>query len=225
MQAVTRDGKYGQFHRASAEKRERILHAALEEFADKEYAQASTNAIVARADISKGLLFHYFGDKAGLFRYLLAHVTEALTEDIFTQTNMQGSDVFDVLHKIIQAKLQTTANHPLEVRFYARALTSDLPPKVRDVLENAISQSYDSLNLISDHLDARLLKEGLDKKQVVKIIKWVSEGMTNEILASLDPTSNIDEYSQVYGLAEDYFGLLRWLLYKKINNKGEEVFV
>jgi len=45
------------------EKRDRILNAAIEEFASFPFEKASTNHIVAKAGISKGLLFHYFGSK------------------------------------------------------------------------------------------------------------------------------------------------------------------
>lgn len=41
------------------DKKEAILEAALEEFAIGGYENASTNKIVEKAGISKGLLFHY----------------------------------------------------------------------------------------------------------------------------------------------------------------------
>ena len=54
----------------SEEKQQRILNAALKEFAQKGYKNASTNQIVKEADISKGLLFHYFKNKKQLFLFL-----------------------------------------------------------------------------------------------------------------------------------------------------------
>ena len=45
------------------EKRRRIVNAAMEAFGKNEYKRASTDDIAARAGISKGLLFHYFGSK------------------------------------------------------------------------------------------------------------------------------------------------------------------
>jgi AcrR family transcriptional regulator len=50
---------------------ERILKAALEEFADKGFAGARVDAIARRARINKRMLYHYFGDKEGLFREVL----------------------------------------------------------------------------------------------------------------------------------------------------------
>jgi len=51
--------------------RSRILSAALKEFAAKGFAGARVDAIARRAAINKRMLYHYFGDKEGLFRAVL----------------------------------------------------------------------------------------------------------------------------------------------------------
>lgn len=50
---------------------ERILESALKEFASKGFAGARVDAIARRARINKRMLYHYFGDKKGLFREVL----------------------------------------------------------------------------------------------------------------------------------------------------------
>lgn len=50
---------------------ERILEAALTEFAAKGFAGARVDLIARRAQINKRMLYHYFGDKEGLFREVL----------------------------------------------------------------------------------------------------------------------------------------------------------
>ncbi len=50
---------------------ERILKAAFREFAAKGFAGARVDEIARRAAINKRMLYHYFGDKEGLFREVL----------------------------------------------------------------------------------------------------------------------------------------------------------
>ena len=50
---------------------ERILAAALKEFSAKGFSGARVDAIARRAAINKRMLYHYFGDKGGLFREVL----------------------------------------------------------------------------------------------------------------------------------------------------------
>ncbi|HTR43008.1 MAG TPA: TetR/AcrR family transcriptional regulator [Pseudomonadales bacterium] len=52
--------------------RERILSAALKEFSTKGFAGARVDAIARRANINKRMLYHYFGDKEGLFKAVLS---------------------------------------------------------------------------------------------------------------------------------------------------------
>src|SRR3954467_106752 len=50
---------------------QRILDAALTEFAAKGFAGARVDTIAKHARINKRMLYHYFGDKEGLFREVL----------------------------------------------------------------------------------------------------------------------------------------------------------
>jgi AcrR family transcriptional regulator len=51
--------------------RERLLEAALEEFADKGFAGARVEAIAGRAGLNKQLISHHFGGKEGLYRAVM----------------------------------------------------------------------------------------------------------------------------------------------------------
>jgi AcrR family transcriptional regulator len=57
--------------RDPARTKRRILAAALREFAERGFAGARVDAISRRAGSNKRMLYHYFGDKEGLFRAVL----------------------------------------------------------------------------------------------------------------------------------------------------------
>ena len=54
------------------EKQDRMINAALKVFALNGYRHASTDDIVREAAISKGLLFHYFENKLGVYAFVWA---------------------------------------------------------------------------------------------------------------------------------------------------------
>lgn len=62
------------FFHLPAEKRERLLLAAEEEFARVPYAEASINRMIRAAGIPRGSFYMYFRDKEELFHYLLKQV-------------------------------------------------------------------------------------------------------------------------------------------------------
>src|ERR1041384_8406781 len=53
------------------EKREAIMNAAVEEFAEYGLENASTNRIVKNSGIAKGSFYQYFDDKQDVFMHLL----------------------------------------------------------------------------------------------------------------------------------------------------------
>jgi AcrR family transcriptional regulator len=62
-----------------------LVQAARELFAQKGYAGTGTEEIVARARVTRGALYHHFGDKAGLFRAVMATVAAELAERLVSQ--------------------------------------------------------------------------------------------------------------------------------------------
>lgn len=66
------------FHNLDSARREAILAAAGEEFADRGYAATSISRILERSDLSKGSLYYYFDDKADLFATVVDEAVKRL---------------------------------------------------------------------------------------------------------------------------------------------------
>ena len=62
-------------------KREKLLHAAIMEFA-RPYGEVSINRIIQGAEIPRGSFYQYFADKTDLFRYVLRGCDNMLEEAI-----------------------------------------------------------------------------------------------------------------------------------------------
>ena len=63
------------------EKQDRMINASLKVFAENGYRHASTDEIVKDAGISKGLLFHYFTSKMGLYEFLFDYSSARVKEN------------------------------------------------------------------------------------------------------------------------------------------------
>ncbi len=59
------------FFNLPGEKQERIIEAAMDEFAARSYHQARVTAIADNAGIAKGSFYQYFEDKKDLFKHLM----------------------------------------------------------------------------------------------------------------------------------------------------------
>ena len=85
---------FSKFLNMDKEKQDRIINAAIKEFAQKGYDNASTNEIVKEAGISKGLLFHYFQNKKQLYLFLYEHMIDILMEKIMEKINWEAKRHF-----------------------------------------------------------------------------------------------------------------------------------
>ncbi len=91
--------------------RERILSAALKEFAAHGFAGARVDAIARRADINKRMLYHYFGDKQGLYLAVLED-TYAAIRAAEIGLNLKDSDPVEGMRKLVLFTWQYFIDHP-----------------------------------------------------------------------------------------------------------------
>ncbi len=78
--------------------RERLLGKALELFTSKGYAATSVREIVAAAEVTKPVLYYYFGSKEGLYLELM-HSTYGTFTDLMTQlTAYEGTVRGRIVH-------------------------------------------------------------------------------------------------------------------------------
>lgn len=77
--------------------RDGLIAAARELFIEKGYAETSTPEIVARANVTRGALYHHFEDKASLFRAVIQAESERVADAINLATQ-ECTDAVDALN-------------------------------------------------------------------------------------------------------------------------------
>ncbi len=98
------------------EKQDRMINAALKVFALNGYQHASTDDIVAEAGISKGLLFHYFHNKLGLYSFLFDYSVRFMLLEL-SACGGEEKDYFELWKQMEGAKLMVLKNYPYMQEF------------------------------------------------------------------------------------------------------------
>jgi TetR/AcrR family transcriptional regulator len=62
------------FVNLSPEKQKKIFSAAIQEFSQRRFSEASINQIIKNAQISRGSFYQYFSDKEDLYLYMLTEI-------------------------------------------------------------------------------------------------------------------------------------------------------
>lgn len=150
--------------------RRRIMDSALAEFSRQGYGASSINTICAAQDISKGIVYHYFETKDGLFLACVEECFQRLTEYIRENMMEQGNtercleDYFAVRTRFFHA-------HPVYQRIFCEAVISPPAPLRGEIRKR--KQEFDALNLriLEGLLSPLSLRPSFSKTEVIETFR------------------------------------------------------
>lgn len=168
-----------QFDNLQPEKKERIINAALKEFAQNGYEKASTNQIIKEAGIAKGSLFNYFNNKKELYLFLLDYVTKVI-EELYSKVDWDETDFFERVRQAGFIKFEVYKKYPQAFDFMKRA-AHESAAEVRAEIE-ALTQNLIATGLEKSYqnIDFSKFRTDLDLEKVTKIINWTMLGFAEE---------------------------------------------
>ena len=202
------------FFNLPEEKRDTIINAAVDEFAEYGLENASTNRIVKASGIAKGSFYQYFEDKQDVFMYLLS-VLEREKMDFFKgmhppSTNM---DTFEYFRWMIKAGMEFNSAYPRMTQAVSRVLlgeglyygknfasyrektTQGLSMMIQQAIERGeVDPSVDVelavmvMDTWSNAISTYILNEGMKQKD---ILKWVQSA---EVQEKIDKLLYVMEY-------------------------------
>lgn len=104
------------FDKLDPERRKRIILIAADEFAAHGFAQASLNAILREAGMSKGQLYYYFEDKADLFATTCRFFHELGQEGaVIDPEQLERDNFWSGYHKMVQQMFDLARRYPVWV--------------------------------------------------------------------------------------------------------------
>jgi AcrR family transcriptional regulator len=151
-----------------------LLASARKLFADRGFADISTQAIVTAAGVTRGALYHQFGDKAALFAAVYEDVERDLVADIARQiAELQPSDPLEAMR--VGARLFLDGCSAPEV---AQIVLIDAPAVLGWVRWREVGMKY-GLGVIEGML-AHAIAEGTIPDQPVRSTAHVLLGALDE---------------------------------------------
>ena len=128
------------FFELPKEKQDRMINGALEVFGSKGYRYASTDEMVRACGVSKGLWFHYFDNKKGLYSYVCTYAVRFALLEYSIRIDGFETDYFSLRRRIEEIKMSMTDKYPYLPLFIVSFLEEDSEDVVADT-EN-LRQEY-----------------------------------------------------------------------------------
>lgn len=173
------------FENLDLEKQQKILASALMEFAENGYAKASTNHIVKKAGIGKGMLFYYFKNKKDLYEYLIEYSLNFIINGYLSLVDITETDFIKRLKGASQIKMKAQLENEHVFNFMGTVmLTKDLelPPHLQKRYEELQMQGY---ALLYEGIDKTLFRKDVDIDKAFNLIRWGVDGYQQDLLRRL----------------------------------------
>ena len=183
------------------EKQDRIINSALKIFAMQGYRHGSTDDIVKEAAISKGLLFHYFGSKVGLYCFIYDYSVRFMNLELRSTVNAKETDLFALMKQMECAKMHAMKGYPYMQQFLNRSMSEDVSGALMAVEDkkNSLEKTYEAIN---GQIDYGLLPPGVDGSRLLRILDFTVMGLMTEHFqeASFQPEMLYEEICSYLGL-------------------------
>jgi len=185
------------FDRINPAKREKIMIAAVDEFADKGYHLASTSRIAKRAGIAKGALFKYFKTKERLF----LSITDELLIDMFVYIMKRISarkqvDILTLYMDGVEELFDYFKGNLKMFRLYKMIISErsgEVFHKIRKKYEPYMAPMVESLMKKVDRSNL-----SVSMQEMGKLFIWLDAGMDAYVMSIVTPNTTVDEMKKIY---------------------------
>jgi len=197
-------------------KRDAMLTAAMSKFAKNGYKKTTTDEIILEAQISKGLLFHYFGTKKDLYVFLFKYANTTIMQEYYAQINIKEGDILERLRNMFLLKFELTNKYPAIFDFMTSAYFEKDPVVAEKISECTNLLYFDAQKEMFKNIDSSLFKENFDIEKAINIIIFTLRGYSE---SQTSPEKRIEDYNkeQARYISEidGYIALLRAAFYKE----------
>ncbi|MCR5337911.1 MAG: TetR/AcrR family transcriptional regulator [Lachnospiraceae bacterium] len=191
------------FYDLTREKQDRFINAACKLFAENGYKKASTDDIVKAAGISKGLLFHYFGSKQGLYVYVYEYSTRYVRMEYDRSIPREGMDFFELQKRLELVKRDIIRHYPYMPLFIRRAFREN-DEELISLLADNMDQYSALLTEVYGRAHVSRIKPGIDPSDILKLCLYASDGILNDqfLTGNVDPEAFLEESLKYLSLLE-----------------------
>lgn len=165
-------------------KEKNILETSARLFGEKGYRETKTDQIAEEAGVSKGLLFHYYGNKGGLYQATYLYAADFFYQRVDYSVWTKATDLLEMVVDATKYKIQLQLEYPFEFGFLLRAYTEipNLPEPLKETMNQQLAKDFQQNISLTDEVIAKLpIKDGLERNDVIETIYAVLNSETEKI--------------------------------------------
>ena len=151
-------------------------NAAYKVFSQSNYKKAPMSEIAEEGGISKALLFHYFGNKKGLYLYLWINAMEMTRKAVREYKTLETNNFFEMLKRSLLSKCSLMRDYPHMYAFSLRAYYETDSEIKSAIQENYSDVSEASEKIVFEKMDTSWFRQDIDLKTMYDEIFYAIDG-------------------------------------------------
>lgn len=192
-------------------RRAEIMDAAMLLFMEKGYTNATTQDIVDKVNISRGLLYYHFKNKEDILYCLVERYSEKLLRDIHVIVYDEDKTAIEKIRAFIDATIISTDNVSAEGTELQKTVDLEENRYMLDKL------SHKLIEKLTKYFE-RIINQGISEK--VFSVKYPSETAEFLMTAYVFVSNNIGIKASKKEPVKDYLNAFKIMLEQNLNTKG-----
>ena len=161
------------------EKQDRMINGAMKVFALNGFQRASTDEMVKEAGVSKGLWFHYFDNKIGLYTFIVDYAIKYMNMELSASLNSDGTDFFDTTIGIEQVKMIVRRSYPY-VPLFLSSLEKETSSEALEAVGEYIGRYHEKMDSAMANVDRSAFASFVNQEIFDNTVKYTLKGIMEE---------------------------------------------
>lgn len=158
------------------EKQDKMINGAMEVFAKRGYSKASTDDMVKVAGVSKGLWFHYFESKLGLYTFMVDYAVKYMIMEMGANRVGGSDNYFEVAMQLEATKVTLSRVYPF-IPLLLESLILEDDPEAKKVIDGRIGEYYDKVAECYNGVKDSAFVKGVSRHQLDMTMSYTLGGM------------------------------------------------
>ena len=161
------------------EKQDKMINGAMKVFAQNGFSRASTDEMVKTAGVSKGLWFHYFDNKIGLYTFVTDYAIKYLIMELQRELTADASDYFDTTYGVEQVKMLVRRSYPY-VPLFLSSLSKETNPEALQAVGEYLAVYKEKMDSVYEAVDRSRFASFVDPAVFDMTIAFTMKGILEE---------------------------------------------
>lgn len=161
------------------EKQDRMINGAMKVFAVNGYKRASTDDMVKEAGISKGLWFHYFDSKLGLYSFIADYAVRYMNMELLAMTNREPEEYFGTRLQFEKTKLSVRRFYPY-IPLFLSSLEKEKDAEAAEAVKEYLEAYLSARRKLFAAVDESKFRDSVKRTQLDMTVGYTLDGLLCE---------------------------------------------